>query len=177
MRLPDALTHYMRKTAIPLSLSPANERDHPLVFVNDAFAKLTGYGVTEVIGQNCRFLQGEQSDPDTIVAMRRFLADEDTDTARFQIANYCKDGSVFLNAVFLSRLRSSSGKTQFFFASQFDLSAVSDATEASRYEQDLRASVHAANALAREHQMMLGTSVTTLAHAASTIARSKLYLD
>lgn len=51
-----------------------NQTDNPIVFSNDAFQKLTGYGRNELIGKNCRFLQGPDTDPESIATIREAIA-------------------------------------------------------------------------------------------------------
>jgi PAS domain S-box-containing protein len=80
--------------------------DNPIIFANDAFLALTGYRRDEVIGRNCRFLQGPDTDPAAIETMRRAVADGEDVT--LDILNYRKDGTTFWNALYLSPVR---GKT------------------------------------------------------------------
>ena len=176
MQLPSTLIDYMRSASIALSVSPMTKPDLPLVFVNPRFCALTGYAPEEVLGTNCRFLQGERTEAAVVTEMRQFLADDARDNAQFEISNYRKNGELFRNAVFMSRLRASDGATLFVFASQFDLSTATDARALTRYDSALRTSVSKMRDVAREHEITLSTSVATLANAASTIARSKLYL-
>ena len=67
--------------------------DNPIVFANDAFQRLTGYDRDELMGRNCRFLQGSQTDQDTIRRLREAV-ETGTDIS-VDILNYRKDGSTF----------------------------------------------------------------------------------
>jgi diguanylate cyclase (GGDEF)-like protein/PAS domain S-box-containing protein len=78
----------------------ALEDDHPIVYVNAGFERLTGYTADEVLGRNCRFLQGEETAPATRDAFRRVLAEHRSD--RVLVRNHRKDGSAFWNEVVLS---------------------------------------------------------------------------
>jgi PAS domain-containing protein len=74
--------------------------DNPIVFASKGFYDLTGYSPSEVLGRNCRFLQGPFSDPDAIRLIRQGVADG-TDTA-VCLANYKKDGTLFWNRFFVA---------------------------------------------------------------------------
>jgi PAS domain S-box-containing protein len=93
--------------------------DNPIVFANASFLELTGYSRDEVIGSNCRFLQGPESDQASIRVMREAI-EAKTDIA-IDILNYRKDGTKFWNGLHISPVTSTSGELQFFFASQVDV--------------------------------------------------------
>lgn len=57
-------------TRMPMVLTDPNQPDNPIVFVNRAFLDLTQYREDEVLGRNCRMLQGEQTDPNTVAELR-----------------------------------------------------------------------------------------------------------
>jgi ribosomal protein L12E/L44/L45/RPP1/RPP2 len=82
--------------------------DNPIVFASAGFYSLTGYAPEEVIGRNCRFLQGAATDPRAIAAIRKGVV-EGKDTAVCLI-NYKKDGTSFWNRFFIAALKSSDGK-------------------------------------------------------------------
>ncbi|MHA6326325.1 PAS domain-containing protein [Roseivivax sp. CAU 1753] len=121
--LPRSLVDYLERTGVALSVS-ARHDDAPLVMVNDAFCKLTGYARNEAVGRNCRFLQGADTRPEERQAMRAFMDDPDADSGRFPVLNYRKDGTAFQNFVFMTRLRTRLGQTQFILGSQFDMTTV-----------------------------------------------------
>lgn len=110
----------IRHTRMPIIITDPRQDDHPIVFANDAFLQLTGYARDEVIGRNCRFLQGPDTDPASVAEMRRAIAEE-RDQFRGDILNYRKDGSTFWNALFMSPVRDETGAVVFFFASQHDV--------------------------------------------------------
>ncbi|WP_305820963.1 PAS domain-containing protein [Massilia brevitalea] len=93
--------------------------DNPIVFVNRAFLDLTLYEEAEAVGRNCRFLQGPQTDPATVDAIRKAIADERT--VAFDILNYKADGTPFWNALFLGPIFDQEGQLLYFFASQMDV--------------------------------------------------------
>ena len=72
----------------------------PLVYVNPGFERMTGYRADEVLGRNCRFLQGRETDADAIAEVRAAIA-ERRETA-VEVLNYKKNGAAFWNALFIS---------------------------------------------------------------------------
>jgi PAS domain S-box-containing protein len=93
--------------------------DNPIVDCNDRFLKLTGYGREEVVGRNCRFLVGPETDP----ARRRMLRDA-IETQRpiiVELLNYRKDGTPFLNSVMIAPLYDSGGSLVGFVGSQLEV--------------------------------------------------------
>ena len=83
-----------------ISISNPRAPDAPLVYVNPAFERMTGYTAQEVVGRNCRFLQGDATDQPALDEVRRALH-EQTDV-RVMLKNYRKDGSPFWNELTLS---------------------------------------------------------------------------
>ena len=69
--------------------------DTILVYVNPAFERLTGYSADEILYQDCRFLQGEDTNPSAVQAIRQAIHDESP--VRTILKNYRKDGSLFWN--------------------------------------------------------------------------------
>lgn len=132
----DPFAAAFKATRMPMIVTDPNQHDNPIIFCNAAFNKLTGYENDEIIGNNCRMLQGPGSDPDVISKMRSAIAAGE-DVA-VDILNYRKDGTPFWNAVFISPVRDAAGKIMYFFASQLDF------THVKSREADLAAARHKA---------------------------------
>ncbi len=115
----DPFAAAVRATRMPMLITDPSRPDNPIVFANEAFQDLTGYSREEVIGRNCRFLQGPETDP-AVVARLRDAIHEGRDVA-VDLLNYRKDGSTFWNALYMSPVRSDDGGIRFFFASQLDV--------------------------------------------------------
>ena len=95
----------VRPTAI--SLADAMIEDMPLVYVNDAFERMTGYFADEVIGQNCRFLQGEGTDRNVVDRIRTAL-NAGTEGA-YCLLNHRRDGTPFHNLLMITPLNTVRG--------------------------------------------------------------------
>lgn len=78
-------------------------QDNPVVYASDGFLELTGYSREQVLGRNCRFLQGEDTDQKKVAEIRQGLQKGDDVSVTF--LNYCADGTPFWNKLFIAALR------------------------------------------------------------------------
>ncbi|MCQ4633689.1 PAS domain-containing protein [Shinella sp. CPCC 100929] len=155
----DPFAAAFKATRMPMIVTDPNQHDNPIIFCNEAFRRLTGYGDDEIIGRNCRFLQGPETDRATIGKIRTAIA-VGQDVA-VDILNYRKDGSTFWNAVFISPVRDEAGAIAYFFASQLDF------TNVKSREADLAAARHEAEAQVAQHTANLRAALearTLLVH-------------
>ncbi|MFD2366103.1 histidine kinase famiy protein [Pseudoduganella sp. GCM10020061] len=106
-------------TRMPMLVTDPNLPDEPVVFVNRAFLDLTGYEESEVLGRNCRFLQGAETDPSTVAEVRSALKEQRA--VAVDILNYKADGTPFWNALFIGPVFDKEGKLLFNFSSQMDI--------------------------------------------------------
>ena len=95
------------------------DADQLVVFANEAFATTTGFREEEVLGRNCRFLQGPDTDADTIASIRAALARGDQ--FRGEVLNYRKDGSSFWNLLTITPLRDADDRVGHFVSVQQDV--------------------------------------------------------
>nr|WP_232230317.1 EAL domain-containing protein [Halomonas sp. 1513] len=98
----------------------ARKRDLPLIYVNPAFERITGYSRAEALGRNCRFLQGENTEPRARKMLREGLAEQRD--LHVVIRNYRKDGADFWNDLYISPVRDDSGEVTHFIGIQNDIS-------------------------------------------------------
>ena len=106
-------------------ITDPRRHDNPLIFVNEAFADLTGYSRDEIIGRNCRFLQGPDTERGAVDRIRNAIAaGQGIET---EILNYKKDGTPFWNSLVISPVRDEAKELLYFFALQFDVSAQKNA--------------------------------------------------
>lgn len=103
------------------------ETDGRVIFVNDGFSSITGYSADEMIGQNCRILQGERTDPATVEKIRTAL--REGRPFHGQILNYRKDRIPFWNLLSISPLRDPSGKVVEFVGNQRDITPLIELTQ------------------------------------------------
>lgn len=162
----------LERTRMPMVIADARSPDNDIVLVNQAFLDLTGYTADEVIGRNCRFLQGPGTDPSDVAAIRTGLAgDRNVDV---ELLNYRKDGSSFWNQLIISPIFDEAGDLLYYFASQKDVSARRQAEAAERAERLLLMEVdhRALNALALVQSFVrLGRADSVEAYAAAVQLR------
>ncbi|XP_057955036.1 phototropin-1 isoform X2 [Malania oleifera] len=92
--------------------------DNPIIFASDSFLELTEYSREEILGRNCRFLQGPETDPATVRKIRDAI-DNQTDVT-VQLINYTKSGKKFWNLFHLQPMRDQKGDVQYFIGVQLD---------------------------------------------------------
>jgi PAS domain S-box-containing protein len=102
-----------------MAVTDPRQPDNPIVLANQAFLDLTGYTAEEIIGRNCRFLQGEGTSPAIVAEMRAAIAEAREFT--LEVLNYRKDGSAFWNRLQVSPIHDDDGNLLYFFSSQDDV--------------------------------------------------------
>jgi PAS domain S-box-containing protein len=115
---------YLRGRAIEacsqgVVIADARSPDTPILYANQAFETITGYRRDEVVGRNCRILQGPETDPAAAAAVRQALL-----TGRpcaVEILNYKKDGTRFWNALTVAPVRDEGGRVTHFVGTQADV--------------------------------------------------------
>eukprot|EP00268_Persea_americana_P047085 TRINITY_DN487_c0_g1_i14.p1 TRINITY_DN487_c0_g1~~TRINITY_DN487_c0_g1_i14.p1 ORF type:complete len:111 (+),score=18.28 TRINITY_DN487_c0_g1_i14:31-333(+) len=90
----------------------------PIVYASEAFIKLTGYSTHEVLGRNCRFLQGPDTDVEALCQIRESI--QAAQSCTVCILNYRKNGSSFWNLLHISPVRNASGKIAFYVGVQVE---------------------------------------------------------
>jgi len=119
--VPGSVVDSVTDSPIAMVVTNPNRPDNPIEIANPAFCALTGYAESEVLGRNCRFLQGEKSEP--------WVSDQIRNAIRggrpvlVDILNYRRDGSAFRNGVMIAPLLGDDGKLAYFLGSQVDLGA------------------------------------------------------
>lgn len=109
----------VERTRMPMMVTDPAQPDNPIVLANQAFLDLTGYPADEVVGRNCRFLQGEGTSADAAKSIRAAIAEAHELTV--DILNYRKDGSAFWNQLHISPIHDDDGRLLYFFGSQDDI--------------------------------------------------------
>jgi len=111
----------MGAAAEGIVISDPNQPDNPLIYVNDGFERLTGYSREEVLGRNCRFLQGPGTDPTALQQIRECIRERRD--CLVELLNYRKDGTPFWNRLSIAPLWDKAGKLTHFVGVQSDVSA------------------------------------------------------
>lgn len=115
----DPFVSAVRATRMPMLITDPSQPDNPIVFVNAAFSRLTGYGHDEILGRNCRFLQGPETDAADVDRVRSAI--ERRVPIEIELLNYKKNGETFWNRLLVSPVFDRDGTLTYFFASQFDV--------------------------------------------------------
>ena len=104
---------------VSMVISNPQSDDNPIVYVNDAFERTTGYNRASVIGRNCRFLQGADTNPDTVRDIR--CAIEAREDISVDILNYRSNGEPFMNRLLLAPILDGCGDPVYFLGLQKEL--------------------------------------------------------
>jgi len=108
-------------------ITDPNQKDNPIVFVSKSFSRLTGYKENELLGRNCRLLQGEQSDPAVIQEIHKAVLQ--TKSFKGVLLNYKKDGTPFWNLIRLAPIFDEHQQLQYFSGIQTDITKLRHARE------------------------------------------------
>ena len=102
-----------------VTIADARQSDRPLIYVNEGFERMTGYTAADVLGRNCRFLQGPETDAAAVAEIRAALAERRE--CLVEILNYRKDGTTFWNRLSITPVRDGSGEVTHFIGIQSDV--------------------------------------------------------
>ncbi len=151
----------MAATSTGIVISDATQPKHPIVYCNPAFETITGYQRKEILGENCRFLQGSDTDPAALEITRKALESESE--CQVILKNYRKDGSAFWNALSISPVRDRTGKLTHFIGVQRDI------TEGKKSEEALQKS----EAQSREQATELATALKEIKDTHTQLVQSE----
>ncbi|QLH76503.1 PAS domain S-box protein [Halosimplex rubrum] len=104
---------------VGITVADVTEPEEPLVAVNDRFEEVTGYDEAECLGRNCRFLQGEDTDEESVARLRRAIDAEEETTV--ELRNYRADGTEFWNRVRLAPVENDGGEVTHYVGFQEDV--------------------------------------------------------
>ena len=169
---PQALGTVLDKSSVSLSLADPRLDDAPLVGVNRAFCKMTGYRSEEVLGRNCRFLQPAGGAGPVRLRIRKFLSDDTLSEEKFLVSNVRADGTPFLNLIYLSKLKLRN-EIVYILGSQFEVGPHGD-DGLKLYETALQEDVRELRSVAGEMGMVMLGTYKQLASSHSIIAEMRL---
>jgi PAS domain S-box-containing protein len=115
----DPFAAVVRATRMPMVVTNPRLPDNPVVFANGSFCRLTGYAREEIVGRNCRFLQGPETDEAAVARIRDAVGRGQG--VELDIRNHRKDGEPFWNRLLIAPVRAADGSVAYFVASQVDV--------------------------------------------------------
>ena len=118
------LTAMITHSPVPFTICNPRLDDNPIVACNTAFVELTGYDESEIIGRNCRFLAGEDTDSDQTQLIVNAVRKHEPVLVR--ILNYKKDGTSFNNALMIAPIFDDEGELTYYLGSQMEVSSVNN---------------------------------------------------
>ena len=107
------------RLSVAMVITNPNSEDNPIVYINDAFERTTGYQRSRVIGRNCRFLQGPDTDPEAVQRIRNAI--EAGEDVAVDILNYRATGEAFMNRLLIAPISDGLGKPVYFLGIQKEL--------------------------------------------------------
>ena len=133
-RLLELKDRALSSTAEGVTISDCTLPGNPIIYANEGFERITGYSVSDVVGRNCRFLQGEDTDPEAIEEIRHGLRENRELTV--EILNYRKDGTPFWNRLSIDPVRDAEGRVTNYIGVQVDIKIEKFKIESSDDDQD-----------------------------------------
>ncbi|MBP5997229.1 MAG: PAS domain-containing protein [Azonexus sp.] len=122
--IPYVLTQILDACVNGVTLSDPDLPDSPLVYVNRVFEEMSGYTQDEMIGRNCRFLQGEDREQPALQTLREAIRQHQACTVTLR--NYRKNGELFLNKLSIRPLVDRENRVIYYLGIQYDLSRQSE---------------------------------------------------
>ena len=117
--IPQVLTAILDECVNGVTLADPDLEDCPVVYANKAFERLTGYGQEDIIGINCRFLQGQDRDQEARLIIKEAVAQKQE--VEVTLRNYKKDGTLFHNHLKITPLFDHKGRIIYFLGVQYDV--------------------------------------------------------
>jgi PAS domain S-box-containing protein len=117
--IPQVLSTILDSCVNGVTLADPDLKDIPIVYANKAFERITGYSQQEVIGRNCRFLQGEDRDQEARHKIREAI--DNCQPIEITLRNYRKNGELFYNHLALTPLFDREGNLIYYLGVQYDV--------------------------------------------------------
>ncbi len=134
--IPFVLSQILDTCINGITLSDPDQEDNPIVYANEAFELITGYNRDEILGSNCRFLQGKDRDQPGIEQIREAIREHKSVTVTLR--NYKKDGTLFYNQFSIRPLYDREGRIIYYLGIQYD---ITDQVEAEKELKQLNAMI------------------------------------
>lgn len=151
--IPQVIHDFFAVSEIPLTLTDPNISDDPIVLANSAFYRMSGFTADDILGKNCRFMQG----PETQDRVRKtisgdLMANRDSQVL---IRNYRKTGEAFDNFLFIFTVLDTKGQAMFRIGSQFEVPEIGKHAEFDAHATRLRDGINNMNAQVDAAQQQL----------------------
>ncbi|SFI84609.1 PAS domain-containing protein [Nitrosomonas sp. Nm34] len=128
--IPKVLSKILDSCVNGITLADPDQEDMPLVYVNKAFEKITGYSQEETVGRNCRFLQGTDRDQRERYQLKEAIANKQP--VEITLKNYRKNGEMFYNHLIITPLFDAHGNVLYYLGVQYDV------TQQRRAEEEIK---------------------------------------
>ncbi|MGJ0507285.1 MAG: PAS domain-containing protein [Methylocystis sp.] len=125
--IPHVLTQILDSCVNGVTLSDPDIEDSPIVYANKAFENMCGYDQSEIIGRNCRFLQGDDRDQPDLERLRAAI--KRGEAIEVTLRNYRKNGEMFHNRLVVKPLFDERGNVVYFLGVQYDITQQVEAQE------------------------------------------------
>ena len=142
-----SLSTMIDNSAVAAVISNPRLPDNPIVECNAAFVELTGYARDEIIGRNCRFLAGPETEPGLTAQIVEAVREKRP--VLVEILNYKKDGTPFRNAVLVAPIFDERGELEYFLGSQMEIRSAEQGASIDR-RAEARARIDALSPRQRE---------------------------
>ncbi|WP_189012385.1 PAS domain-containing protein, partial [Deinococcus malanensis] len=121
------LTDALHACVVGVVITDALQEDHPIVYANPAFERLTGFRQADILGRNCRFLQGDEHEQPGVAEIREAIKEGQSVTV--VLRNYRRDGTLFHNELTLSPVRNAAGQVTHYLGFQNDVTTREEARQ------------------------------------------------
>lgn len=123
--IPQVLTAILEECVNGVTLADPDLEDCPIIYANKAFERLTGYSQEDIIGKNCRFLQGNNREQDARYKIKEAMKNHEVVEVTLQ--NYKKDGTLFHNHLKVTPLLDNKHRVLYYLGLQYDITFKVDA--------------------------------------------------
>jgi PAS domain S-box-containing protein len=145
----------MSSSSCGITIADARQKDMPLIYVNDAFEEICGYSKEEVLGKNCRFLQGRARDEELIEQIHHAI--DHREHLSVMLKNFRKDGTLFWNELNLSPIFDDAGELTHFVGIQTDVTEREEVkAQLIKRTQELEKANQELKALSKDKDRLLG---------------------
>ncbi len=117
--IPQILSKILDSSVNGITLADPDQEDMPIVYANKSFETMTGYSQEEIIGHNCRFLQGPEREQEARFKLRQAI--ENCEPIEITLRNFRKNGELFYNHLALTPLFDTDGKLIYYLGVQYDV--------------------------------------------------------